>query len=194
MRIWCRAESETDTPLSPMASIPSDLPSPSSVESAGMQPQVAPPLRRSSRISRLPFYLHNYKCDLPSSSNIVSTHFTSPNFVNSVLFYDHLSPKHTSFVLNVGLIVKPKYFSEAVKSPEWQQAMKLELYALEMNHTWTVMPLPSDKHTTGCKWVYTVKYKADGTVQRDIRLDLWLKVIHKNWGYIIWRPSVMLSK
>lgn len=44
--------------------------------------------------------------------------------------------------------------------------MKAELDALIHNKTWSLVPLPSDKTTIGCKWVYKVKYLSDGTVER----------------------------
>ena len=34
------------------------------------------------------------------------------------------------------------------------------------NGTWEVMTFPRGKKPVGCKWVFTVKYKADGTVER----------------------------
>lgn len=37
---------------------------------------------------------------------------------------------------------------------------------MEDNHTWTVQSLPKDKHSIGCKWVYKIKHKADGSVER----------------------------
>ena len=44
--------------------------------------------------------------------------------------------------------------------------MAVEISALEANHTWVLTPLPSHKKTIGCKWVYKVKYKSDGSVER----------------------------
>lgn len=35
-----------------------------------------------------------------------------------------------------------------------------------MTNTWTLVPLPPNKHCIGCKWVYRVKYKYDGTIER----------------------------
>lgn len=44
--------------------------------------------------------------------------------------------------------------------------MKLELEALNQNHTWEVVDLSPGKVPIGSKWVYKVKYNADGTVER----------------------------
>jgi hypothetical protein len=44
--------------------------------------------------------------------------------------------------------------------------MQKEISALEENHTWVVTDLPPHKHPIGCKWVYKIKYKADGTIER----------------------------
>ena len=44
--------------------------------------------------------------------------------------------------------------------------MELEIQALEDNHTWEIVTLPTDKRAIGCKWVLKIKYKADGTVDR----------------------------
>ena len=44
--------------------------------------------------------------------------------------------------------------------------MAAEISALEANNTWSLTPLPSHKRTIGCKWVYKVKYKSNGFVER----------------------------
>ena len=41
-----------------------------------------------------------------------------------------------------------------------------EIRALENNGTQEVMTLPRGKKPVGCKWVFTVKYKADAIVER----------------------------
>lgn len=45
--------------------------------------------------------------------------------------------------------------------------MKEELGALISNNTWTFMSLPHGKRPIGCKWVYKIKYNADGSVERN---------------------------
>ena len=44
--------------------------------------------------------------------------------------------------------------------------MATEIAALEANNTWTLTPLPTDKKSIGYKWVYKIKYKADGSIER----------------------------
>ena len=50
--------------------------------------------------------------------------------------------------------------------PGWQQAVPLELQALEENGTWSLTTLPTRKHLVGCKWVYRIKYNSDGSIER----------------------------
>ena len=42
--------------------------------------------------------------------------------------------------------------------------MKEELDALHKTGTWDLVDLPSEKSVVGCKWVYKIKTRSDGTV------------------------------
>ena len=44
--------------------------------------------------------------------------------------------------------------------------MDHEIAALEANNSWTLTSLPPDKKPIGCKWVYRIKYKSDGSIKR----------------------------
>lgn len=44
--------------------------------------------------------------------------------------------------------------------------MTEEMTALEKNQTWELVPLPEGKRPVGCRWVYTVKCKPDGSIDR----------------------------
>ena len=44
--------------------------------------------------------------------------------------------------------------------------MELEMRALHQNGTWELVPLPPHKKTVGCKWVFSVKFNPDGSVER----------------------------
>lgn len=62
--------------------------------------------------------------------------------------------------------VEPKYFKHAVKDSRWIHSMTQEIQALEDNKTWMIVDLPPAMHTVRSKWVYKVKYKANGEVER----------------------------
>ena len=38
--------------------------------------------------------------------------------------------------------------------------------ALLKNRTWKIVEIPKEKKTVGCKWVFTIKCKPDGSIER----------------------------
>ena len=60
----------------------------------------------------------------------------------------------------------PRNIEEALDDPNWKSAVLEEFNALKKNGTWEIVDLPYDKKEVGCKWVFTIKCKADGTVER----------------------------
>ena len=44
--------------------------------------------------------------------------------------------------------------------------MKTEMKAFERNKTWELVELPRGKKLVGCRWVFIIKYKVDGSVKR----------------------------
>lgn len=62
--------------------------------------------------------------------------------------------------------IEPKTLKSALKNPLWVQAMREELQALHQNNTWTLLPRPQNKNLIGSKWVYRIKYKEDGSIDR----------------------------
>nr|CAD1837078.1 unnamed protein product [Ananas comosus var. bracteatus] len=62
--------------------------------------------------------------------------------------------------------MEPSSFSKAQKDPLWRAAMQGEYLALINNHTWDLVLPPSSHHVIGCKWVYKIKQKADGSIDR----------------------------
>ncbi|RDX97989.1 hypothetical protein CR513_19160, partial [Mucuna pruriens] len=79
---------------------------------------------------------------------------------------DHLSVQHQSFIVAIDAIKIPTSVQEALKDENWVQAMKEEMEALEKNSTWEIVDRPKDKRAVGCRWIYTVKCKSDGTLER----------------------------
>ena len=44
--------------------------------------------------------------------------------------------------------------------------MEAELQALQSNNTWKLTLLPPHKTAIGCRWVYKIKHRADGSIER----------------------------
>lgn len=60
----------------------------------------------------------------------------------------------------------PVSFDEAVKEEKWQEAMKLEIQAIERNRTWELVSLPNQAKKIGVKWVYKTKLNEEGKVDK----------------------------
>ena len=43
--------------------------------------------------------------------------------------------------------------------------MAAKLEVMQQTKTWSVIPLPPNKHSIGCKWVYKVKYHSDSSIE-----------------------------
>jgi hypothetical protein len=71
-----------------------------------------------------------------------------------------------ALMANIQEIYEPRVFKEAKGRPEWEKAMEAEHESLMKNQTWDLTALPSGKKPIGYKWVYKVKYKADGTLDK----------------------------
>lgn len=56
--------------------------------------------------------------------------------------------------------------SKALSYPHWKDAMVEEMNALEKNHTWELIDHPDGKKLVSCKWVFIIKHKVDGSVER----------------------------
>lgn len=130
-------------------------------------PQVIGPSRRSQRERKQPKHLKDFQVDLPpslakkhGSSNLVK--YPLSHYVT----YNNFSPSHSAFLAAITNNEEPKYFHQAVKHTHWRDAMQKEITALEANGTWTLEYLPPGKRAIDSKWVYKIKYKPDGTIER----------------------------
>jgi histone deacetylase 1/2 len=61
---------------------------------------------------------------------------------------------------------EPSSIAAALNDKNWVAAMDNEYQALVHNKTWQLVPRPKGKNIIGCKWVYKIKRKADGTIDR----------------------------
>lgn len=76
------------------------------------------------------------------------------------------SPAYCSYLVALTTAIEPQSFKEAMTYDEWKETMKSEVTSLEDNHTWDLTDLPPGKKCIGSQWVFRVKFKADGTLER----------------------------
>ena len=60
---------------------------------------------------------------------------------------------------------KPKGFKSVAKNPVWLATMDDEMKALQINHTWDLVPRPSNANIVGSKWVFWTKFLSDGSIE-----------------------------
>lgn len=76
------------------------------------------------------------------------------------------TPDRYDFSATLSTIIVPSCYSQAVQHECWQKAMQEELQALQDNHTWDIVSCPPAVKPIGCKWVYSIKLRSDGTLDR----------------------------
>eukprot|EP00253_Pinus_taeda_P007650 PITA_07650 len=107
-------------------------------------------LRRSTRVRRFPSKYDDFETGSSSKDDVTSS---SGNVSHDCGF-------------NQSTISEPNYFEEATNCDEWKDAMKKEYDALIKNGTWMLVDPPAGVKPIGCKWVYKIKYKADGSLDK----------------------------
>jgi histone deacetylase 1/2 len=61
---------------------------------------------------------------------------------------------------------EPSTVAEAMQNSSWKKAMDVEYTALMKNKTWHLVPPEQGRNIIDCKWVYKIKRKADGSIDR----------------------------
>jgi histone deacetylase 1/2 len=61
---------------------------------------------------------------------------------------------------------EPETLQLALADKKWREAMNDEYKALIENKTWHLVPYKKGTNLIDCKWVYRIKRKADGTIDR----------------------------
>lgn len=62
--------------------------------------------------------------------------------------------------------VEPSSHTAILKHLRWKEAMDIEYNALMNNETWKLVPPRKDPNIIGCKWVFKLKQKLDGSIDR----------------------------
>lgn len=91
---------------------------------------------------------------------------TEPSSLHRSTRLNRPNPKYANAAIVEDETVEPENFEQASVMEGWILAMNQEYDALMRNQTWELTPKPSDVKPISCKWVYKVKRKADGSVER----------------------------
>uniref|UniRef100_A0A2N9H958 Reverse transcriptase Ty1/copia-type domain-containing protein n=1 Tax=Fagus sylvatica TaxID=28930 RepID=A0A2N9H958_FAGSY len=147
---------------------------------SNIQPNPPSDVSLTGSSSPLPFPSHNFSADSNSgsphnSSNPISPIFPEPpnppqrtHQMTTRSMNQIFKPKqiHTVSKYPLPQPIEPTSVSQAVSHPHWREAMSNELTALMQHGTWDLVLPPSNCKPVGCKWVFCVKRKADGSVDR----------------------------
>ncbi|CAL8141056.1 unnamed protein product [Prunus armeniaca] len=98
-----------------------------------------------------------YSPDIHAKSKYPISHFVSTH---------HLSKSYASYLCQLSSVCVPTKLQDALSNPKWMDAMNVEMDALNKNKTWDLVPLSRGKTAVGCRWVFTLKHKADGSIDR----------------------------
>lgn len=113
---------------------------------------------------------------LLTTSTILSSPYNSTTSANSACSFHlltQLAPQlseSTSFDATFGAYWhEPQTYAEAISSSGstfWKEAMDWEYNSLIENQTWDLLPKPSHKNLIWNKWVYKIKYKTNGKIDK----------------------------
>ncbi|GKB70305.1 ribonuclease H-like domain-containing protein, partial [Tanacetum coccineum] len=111
--------------------------------------------RRSGRTSKLPTKLFDFVLDDKVKYGI-----------DRVVNYSKLRKENYCFALNLNKTFEPKTFHEACNKKERVSVMNSEMEAINRNETPEITQLHRGRKLIGCKWIYKVKYKSNGDIER----------------------------
>ena len=81
----------------------------------------------------------------------------------------------------VAEVAKPSKFQEATQHQVWVDAMKEEYSYIMTNDVWEVVSRPEDKSVVDIRWIYKIKYTADGSVEKYKARFVEKRYSHKEW-------------
>jgi hypothetical protein len=96
----------------------------------------------------------------------------------------HKPKVYTDGIVHYGLVVstdEPSDYQVAMGDSRWKSVMDNEYVALLKNETWQLVPQKSGANVIHCKWVYKIKKKADGSIDR-YKVRLVVKGFKQRYG------------
>lgn len=103
---------------------------------------------------------------IPKSSyepNLTSkVKYPMSNYVSN----QNLSASNVAFMSQLSAVSIPNSVQEALANSKWTEAMNVEMDSLQKQQTWEIVECPEGKRPVGCRWIYSVKYNPEGTIDR----------------------------
>ncbi|XP_074278436.1 uncharacterized protein LOC141602025 [Silene latifolia] len=110
--------------------------------------------------------LKDYRCSIKLPTRTAMPPARQALHASILADLNQFDPAYVASISNVMVEPEPTHYTQAIKNPKWVEAMNLELAALEKTQTWELTELPLGHKAIGHKWIYKIKYKADGTIER----------------------------
>jgi hypothetical protein len=163
--------SEPVADTSPLPNHPSpqseSLP-PTSNTQAFPSPTAAPALPPTQPISlpstSAPLALANPTSAHPMTTRTRTGSLRPKPFADYKLFYTTNHPP--AALPSIIPEIEPSCYSKAASDARWRVAMTQEFEALIANDTWTLCLRPKQQHVIRNKWVYKIKQRPDGSIER----------------------------
>ena len=99
----------------------------------------------------------------------------------NIVDYHALSTNHHQIAKTYDTYSEPRHYQEASQNPLCVKAMENEIQTLKDNKTWDIVSLPQGRKATGSKWVYKVKLKSNGSLER-FKARLVAKGFNQKYG------------
>jgi hypothetical protein len=157
-----------------------DLPSRPILIDAPPSPPFSPPRSSpssfdpppTSPMSPFPFHYSRRSHVLDATSDVSSPHDVPSSYdeMTPPLLTRLLHPPNRYSPSHYGLYVAlepTSYYRDVAHHPEWQLAMAKEIVALECTSTCDLVSLPPGVRPITCKWVYKIKTRSDGSLERN---------------------------
>lgn len=94
----------------------------------------------------------------------------SPRHSMTTRSRNNIVKKTSKYNLHVELRSDPHWipttWQQATKHPLWRKAMYDEFNYTTQNRTWDLVETTRHMNTIGCRWVFTIKYNPDGSIDR----------------------------
>ena len=91
---------------------------------------------------------------------------TLPYDIANYINFKNISSDYSAFIMQIQNIPIPKNIEEVMRNSHWKGTIDEEMRALLHNHTWDIVNLPHGKKPVSCRWVYTLKCKSNGSLDR----------------------------